>query len=63
MIKRRLRHVVYFVGAIALAIFTPIDEILIVVAVSSILYRFVRRKYGQYRAQASGVSRTDTNRR
>ena len=59
MIKKRLRHVVYFVGAIALAIFTPIDEILIVVAVSSILYRFVRRKYGQYQARALGHSRID----
>ena len=63
MIRKRLRHVLYFVGAVVLAICTPIDEILIVVAVSSILYRFVRSKYGQYRAQASGVSRTDTNRR
>ena len=62
MNTKRLRRIGYFVLGVVLALISPIDEILIVVAVSSILYRFVRRKYGQYR-QTSGVSRTDTNRR
>lgn len=53
----------YFVGAVVLAICTPIDEILIVVAVSSILYRFVRRKVNERYSKASGISSTDANRR
>ena len=60
MNTKRLRRIGYFVLGVVLALISPIDEILIMVAVSTILYRFVRRKYGQYtQARALGQSRID----
>lgn len=59
MNTKRLRRIGYFVLGVVLALVSPIDEILIIIAVSTILYRFVRRKYGQYQARALGHSRID----
>lgn len=63
MSTKRLRRIGYFVVGVVLALISPIDEILIVAAVSSILYRFVRRKLNERYSKASGVSSTDANRR
>ena len=59
MNTKRLRRIGYFVLGVVLALVSPIDEILIIIAVSTILYRFVRRKYEQYQARALGHSRID----
>ena len=63
MRNQRLRRIGYFVLGVVLALVTPIDEILIIVAVSTVLYRFVRRKVNERYCQASGISRTNSNRR
>lgn len=61
--RKRLRWIAIAIGTALLAIFTPVDEIILIAAVSTVLYRFVRRKVNERYSQASGVSRTDTNRR
>lgn len=58
---RRLRYLFYFVGMVVLAVFTPVDEIILITAVFCFLYRFVRSKVDErYRkARALGHSRID----
>lgn len=45
MNTKRLRRIGYFVLGVVLALVSPIDEIILIAAVSTVLYRFVRRKY------------------
>lgn len=58
---RRLRHLFYFAGMIVLAVFTPVDEIILITAAFCFLYRFVRSKVDErYRkARAFGQSKLD----
>ena len=57
---KRLRHIGYFVLGVILALVSPIDEILILIAVSTFLYRFGRNRYERFRqARALGHSKLD----
>ena len=58
--RKRLRWIAIVIGTALLAILTPVDEILIIVAVSTFLYRFGRNRYERYcKARALGHSRID----
>ena len=58
--KKRLRWIAIAIGTALLAILTPVDEILIIVAVSTFLYRFGRNRYERFRqARALGHSKLD----
>ena len=58
--RKRLRWIAIAIGTALLAIFTPVDEIILIAAVSTFLYRFGRNRYERYRqARALGHSKVD----
>ena len=57
---KRLRRIGYFVLGVVLALISPIDEILILIAVSTFLYRFGRNRYERFsQARTLGHSKLD----
>lgn len=60
---RRLRHLFYFAGMVVLAVFTPVDEIILITAVFCFLYRFVRSKVDERYREARTLGNSKFNRR
>lgn len=60
--RKRLRWIAIAIGTALLAILTPVDEIILIAAVSTFLYRFGRNKYERY-CQARSLGNSKLNRR